>query len=191
MSLLLGRPSLAEFVPWMHLINKLSANASCGVVSELHEIAPSLFKKTRFSKWFHTGWQKGVIQDAHYCFQKLSSLANSGVNDSDQLSCFTPAMEEHIRSVLAEARRGDIRHSFEIHKFAGSRVDKQFWIAGTKETNPQMDLFRLYGNRFCTEQRHIFRDAVQLARESGLVARMHVVVSMRQSYWVEDRHGEA
>ncbi|EER03085.1 ankyrin repeat domain containing protein [Perkinsus marinus ATCC 50983] len=86
---------------------------------------------------------------------------------------------------------GDICHSFKIHKFVGSRVDKQFWIAGTKETNPQMDLFRLYGNRYCTEQRHTFRDAIQLAREAGLVARMHVAVSVRESYWVEDRHGEA
>mmetsp|Transcript_19070 Transcript_19070/g.18885 ORF Transcript_19070/g.18885 Transcript_19070/m.18885 type:complete len:178 (-) Transcript_19070:12-545(-) len=100
-------------------------------------------------------------------------------------------MEEYIQGVLSEARRGDICHSFKIHKFVGSRVDKQFWIAGTKETNPQMDLFRLYGNRYCTEQRHTFRDAIQLAREAGLVARMHVAVSVRESYWVEDRHGEA
>ncbi|KAF4677288.1 hypothetical protein FOL47_002527 [Perkinsus chesapeaki] len=162
---------------------------------------------TEANPWKIADANGGIIDDAHFCLARIAELASklwgglSGLcaydpragrqdESAGDFNCFTPAMEAHIRATIAEAKIGNIRHKFEIHKFAGSRVDKQFWIAGTKETDPQMDLYRFYGNRYCTEKRHIYRDAIQLARGAGLVARMHIVVNLRQTYWVEDHHGD-
>ncbi|EER19568.1 hypothetical protein Pmar_PMAR012550 [Perkinsus marinus ATCC 50983] len=87
---------------------------------------------------------------------------------------------------------GDIYHQLEFYSIPAARVDRAYYIAGTTEPGlghrgyyPFEDSFRL-----STEPVSSHTELMQLARAKGLVLRVHVIVNVRQTYWVEGRNDE-